>query len=249
MVIYVILMWYLCWHVVYSGHGKRPKINGQYCAKGNIIWVQFIDGKVSVELHGDNSSFGVMYKPYDFNKKTGLVTIKTRYLHKDAYKSYPFVKHLWNLTYDMTYDRVYLNHPKAKKPIPLTKNLCLPSNYLRHQSELGNLNQKDFCSSKDQEKKGVEADIWFYSPDEGFVAIMEVPKEGSLRVHAKYELRDGPSDDLKLVWSETINNHTTVDVIPFMEFSTRIYYNTKLDKLNVSSTSSKDFWTFDPKNC
>ncbi|KAF4655049.1 hypothetical protein FOL47_009624 [Perkinsus chesapeaki] len=239
------ILWSLCW---YTGH-SQPVSGSMYCEAGHMGFLHFGNDDVGLMLMGPKSSFAVPSTTYTIDNKTGFITFDAPALREDAYRSYPFVKHLWNLTYDKVEDQILLNHPNAKGPIPFAKEYCEvgsdSTHHLRRLTESGNLTNKIFCNSSDQGRKGVHARFGFDHGNIPFQAFMKA-QQGALSLYDDYELRDGPSDDLKLVWSETINNHTTVDVIPFMEFSTRIYYNTKLDKLNVSSTSSKDFWVFEP---
>eukprot|EP00453_Perkinsus_chesapeaki_P004067 CAMPEP_0185915724 /NCGR_PEP_ID=MMETSP0924C-20121207/2702_1 /TAXON_ID=321610 /ORGANISM="Perkinsus chesapeaki, Strain ATCC PRA-65" /LENGTH=142 /DNA_ID=CAMNT_0028640023 /DNA_START=114 /DNA_END=538 /DNA_ORIENTATION=- len=138
------------------------------------------------------------YTTYKLDEKTGFITIDSPALREDAYKSFPFVKPLWNLTYVKAKDEVLLNYPKAKEPIHLTKD---GSQYVKHHRP-GNLTYKTFCASTDQKRQDVDATIMF----------------------------------------------AALDDTPFMEFSTIMYYNTKLDVINMSSKSSNDFWIFEPKD-
>ncbi|KAF4655050.1 hypothetical protein FOL47_009625 [Perkinsus chesapeaki] len=244
---YASIVWSFSWYLGYS----QSISDIRYCHQYSTSSVDFMSAKyISVVLDGEKSVFVVGRTTYKIDDTTGFISINASALRDDAYKSYPFVKHLWNLTYDEVKDQVLLNHPSAEEPIAFAKEYCKRpkpnKNHIRHSLESTNLTKKLFCSSVDQRRKGVIGDISFGYLGIPLAASMDA-QYGRVTVYDDYELHDGPSDDLKLVWSATINNHTTVDVIPFMEFSTRIYYNTKLDKLNVSSTSSKDFWVFEPQ--
>ncbi|KAF4655047.1 hypothetical protein FOL47_009622 [Perkinsus chesapeaki] len=253
-----LFMWSICWCIGYSGHHKPPISDGVYCNRKYGAEVHFAKGIVSPSLDGEKITFGQYQTDYKCDKKTGFITINSRALRKDGYKSFPYVKPLWNLTYVKAKDEVLLNYPKAKEPIRLTKGGCSAKdnrnvNHFHHKSESGSLSGKTFCvPPKKKKKTGVYGIIEFVDDNGPSLSIDISTLDIWMRWSDDYVLRDGPSEELKRVWSETMDNYTTLDVSPFMEFSTEMYYNTKLDVIIISRKSSKDHWILepsDPKKC